>query len=133
MTDRAELLAEIKAKGIIHGEVILSSGQQAQWYIDLRRVLLDGVAAPLAGRVMFDLTEHLNFSAVGGLTLGADPVAAAIMHAAAGQGRPVNAFVVRKEAKAHGLQRRIEGPDVAGRRQHPGDRTCGTPRPEDAA
>ena len=116
MTDRAELLAEIKAKGIVHGEVTLSSGQQAQWYIDLRRVLLDGAAAPLAGRVMLDLTEHLNFSAVGGLTLGADPVAAAIMHAAAGRGQPVNAFIVRKEAKAHGLQRRIEGPDVAGRR-----------------
>jgi orotate phosphoribosyltransferase len=116
LTDRADLLAEIKAKGIIHGEVTLSSGQQANWYIDLRRVLLDGVAAPLAGRVMLDLTEHLSFSAVGGLTLGADPVAAAMMHAAAGRARPVNAFIVRKEAKAHGLQRRIEGPDVAGQR-----------------
>jgi orotate phosphoribosyltransferase len=116
LTDRAELLAEIKAKGIVHGEVVLSSGHHADWYVDLRRVLLDGVAAPLAGRVMLDLTEHLNFAAVGGLTLGADPVATAMMHAASGRGQALNAFIVRKETKAHGLQRRIEGPDVTGQR-----------------
>jgi orotate phosphoribosyltransferase len=116
LTDRAELLAQIKAKGIVHGEVTLSSGHRANWYIDLRRVLLDSAAAPLAGRVMLDLTEQLNFSAVGGLTLGADPVATAMMHAAAGRGQALNAFIVRKETKAHGLQRRIEGPDVTGQR-----------------
>lgn len=114
MSDRADLLAQIKTKAVVHGAVTLSSGQQADWYVDLRRVLLDGQAAPLAGRVMLDLTSGLSFSAVGGLTLGADPVASAMMHAAAEQGRPLNAFVVRKEGKAHGLQRRIEGPDVAG-------------------
>ncbi len=114
MTDRAALLAEILAKAVIHGEVTLSSGQRANWYIDLRRVLLDGVAAPIAGRVMLDVTRELTYSAVGGLTLGADPVAAAMMHAAAGRGQALNAFVVRKADKAHGLQRRIEGPDVAG-------------------
>ncbi len=65
---------------------------------------------------MLDLTEQLNFSAVGGLTLGADPVATAMMHAAAGRGHALNAFIVRKETKAHGLQRRIEGPDVTGQR-----------------
>jgi len=101
---------------VIHGAVTLSSGRQADWYVDLRRVLLDGQAAPLAGRVMLDLTSGLSFTAVGGLTLGADPVAAAMMHAAAERGKPLNAFIVRKEGKAHGLQRRIEGPDVAGLR-----------------
>lgn len=114
MTDRAALLAEIRAKAVIHGEVTLSSGQRANWYIDLRRVLLDGAVAPIAGRVMLDVTSELTYSAVGGLTLGADPVATAMMHAAAGRGQELNAFVVRKEGKAHGLQRRIEGPDVAG-------------------
>jgi orotate phosphoribosyltransferase len=114
VTDRSALLAQIKAKAVIHGAVTLSSGQQADWYIDLRRVLLDGTAARLAGRVMLDLTAGLDFVAVGGLTLGADPVAMAMMHAAAEQGRQLNAFIVRKEGKAHGLQRRIEGPDVAG-------------------
>ncbi len=115
MTDRAELLSVIKAKAVVHGEVILSSGQRADWYIDLRRVTLDGHAAPLVGRVMLELTADLAYDAVGGLTLGADPVATAMMHAADG-GRNLDAFVVRKTEKAHGLQRRIEGPDVAGRR-----------------
>src|SRR6266702_3483872 len=90
--------------------------QPAQWYVDLRRILLDGRLAPLAGRVMLDLTADLGYDAAGGLTLGADPVATAMMHAAAGRGTPVDAFVVRKREKEHGTQRRIEGPDVAGRR-----------------
>ena len=116
MSDRSELLDVIKAKAVIHGDVVLSSGQRATWYIDMRRVLLDGSAAPLAGRVMLEATADLAYDAVGGLTLGADPVATAMMHAAAAQGRHLDAFVVRKAEKAHGLQRRIEGPDVAGRR-----------------
>jgi len=116
MSDRADLLDVIKAKAVIRGDVVLSSGQRATWYIDMRRVLLDGSAAPLAGRVMLEATADLAYDAVGGLTLGADPVAAAMMHAAAAQGRHLDAFVVRKAEKAHGLQRRIEGPDVTGRR-----------------
>jgi orotate phosphoribosyltransferase len=116
MTDRADLLAAISAKAVIRGAVTLSSGRQADWYIDLRRVMLDGRAAQLAGRVMLDVTAGLSYVAVGGLTLGADPVASAMMHAATAQGRVLNSFVVRKEGKAHGLQRRIEGPDVAGQR-----------------
>jgi orotate phosphoribosyltransferase len=74
------------------------------------------VAAPLIGEVMLELTKDLNFDAVGGLTLGADPVATAMMHTAAKQGKKLDAFVVRKAEKAHGLQRRIEGPDVKGKR-----------------
>ena len=116
MTDRDELLREIKAKAVVHGEVVLSSGQRASYYVDLRRVLLDGGTAPLAGRVMLDHTADLGFEAVGGLTLGADPVAMAMMHAAAARGIPLDAFVVRKAEKQHGMQRRIEGPDVRGRR-----------------
>jgi orotate phosphoribosyltransferase len=116
VSDRDELLQAIKDRAVVHGDFVLSSGQRATWYIDLRRVLLDGRAAPLAGRVMLAATADLSYDAVGGLTLGADPVAAAMMHAAAAAGRKLDAFVVRKEGKAHGLQRRIEGPDVAGRR-----------------
>ncbi len=112
--DRALLLAEIKAKAVVHGEVTLTSGQRASWYIDLRRLLLDGTVAPLAGRVMLDVTSELSYDAVGGLTLGADPVATAMMHASATRVAPLNSFIVRKESKTHGMQRRIEGPDVAG-------------------
>ena len=116
MSDRDELLRGIKDEAVVRGDFMLSSGQRATWYIDLRRVLLSGQAAPLAGRVMLAATADLGYDAVGGLTLGADPVAAAMLHAAASQGRTLDAFVVRKTEKEHGLQRRIEGPDVAGRR-----------------
>jgi orotate phosphoribosyltransferase len=116
VSDRAELLAAIEAKAVIRGDFILSSGQRADFYVDLRQILLDGRLAPLAGRVMLALTWDLGYEAVGGLTMGADPVATAMMHAAAGRGTPIDAFVVRKQEKQHGLQRRIEGPDVAGRR-----------------
>jgi len=101
---------------VVHGRVTLSSGKEADYYVDLRRITLDADAAPLVGRVMLELTEGWEYDAVGGLTLGADPVAAAMLHAAAVRGRRLDAFVVRKEGKAHGLQRRIEGPDVAGRK-----------------
>ncbi|GGT70513.1 orotate phosphoribosyltransferase [Actinomadura citrea] len=116
VSDREELLQKIKNKAVVHGDFVLSSGKRASWYVDLRRVTLDGAAAPLVGRVMLDETADLDYEAVGGLTLGADPVAAAMLHAAAARGRALDAFVVRKAGKAHGLQRRIEGPDVAGRR-----------------
>ena len=116
MSTRDHLRQQITDKAVVHGKVVLSSGREADWYVDLRRITLDAVAAPMVGQVMLDLTADLDFDAVGGLTLGADPVAAAMLHAAAARGRRLDAFVVRKEGKAHGLQRRIEGPDVAGRR-----------------
>ncbi len=116
MTDaRARLLEIIKAKAIVHGRVTLSSGAQADYYVDLRRITLDGEAAPLVGIVMRELTKDLSYAAVGGLTLGADPVATSMLHAAAAAGDRLDAFVVRKAGKAHGLQQRIEGPSVAGR------------------
>jgi len=116
MSAREKLKSEILNKAVVHGKVILSSGKEADYYVDLRRVTLDSVAAPLVGEVMLDLTKDLDFDAVGGLTLGADPVATAMMHVAAQKGRKLDSFVVRKAEKAHGLQRRIEGPDVKGRR-----------------
>jgi orotate phosphoribosyltransferase len=112
---RAQLLEQIVGKAVVHERVTLSSGRAADYYVDLRRITLDADAAPLVGEVMLDLIADLRVEAVGGLTLGADPVAAAMLHAAARRGRRLDAFVVRKEGKAHGLQRRIEGPDVTGR------------------
>ena len=101
---------------MVYGRVTLSSGREADYYVDMRRVTLDGVAAPLVGRVMRRVVADWHFEAVGGLTLGADPVATSMMHAAAAAGERLDAFVVRKEAKKHGLQRRIEGTPVEGRR-----------------
>ena len=114
--DRERLLEIVRDKAIVHGRVTLSSGREADYYVDLRRITLDGEAAPLVGRVMRDLTRDLDFAAVGGLTLGGDPVATAMLHAAAADGGRLDAFVVRKAGKAHGLQQRIEGPSLAGRR-----------------
>lgn len=111
-----DLRQQIIDKAVVHGKVILSSGREADYYVDLRRVTLDSVAAPLVGDVMRELTADWSFDAVGGLTLGADPVATAMLHSAAEDGQRLDAFVVRKAEKQHGLQRRIEGPSVAGRR-----------------
>ena len=113
---RSRLLELIKERAIVHGRVTLSSGREADYYVDLRRISLDGEAAPLVGIVMRDLTTDLAYDAVGGLTLGADPVAMSMVHAAAAAGERLDAFVVRKAGKAHGLQQRIEGPAIEGRR-----------------
>lgn len=109
----------IRELAVVHGKVTLSSGREADYYVDLRRITLHARAAPLVGGVMLDLVQRHGLgdvAAVGGLTMGADPVAAAMLHAAAARGHTLDAFVVRKAEKAHGLQRRVEGPDVAGRR-----------------
>ncbi len=115
-SDRARLLDLVRARAVVHGRVTLSSGREADYYVDLRRITLDGEAAPLVGRVMLDLVADLDVDAVGGLTLGADPVATSMLHARAAQGGRLDAFVVRKAGKAHGLQQRIEGPSIEGRR-----------------
>ena len=116
MNSHETLKEQIIQKAVVRGKVILSSGKEADYYVDLRRVTLDAEAAPLVGDVMLELTRDWDYEAVGGLTLGADPVAYAMMHAAAKRGKKIDSFVVRKAEKQHGLQRRIEGPDVKGRR-----------------
>jgi orotate phosphoribosyltransferase len=113
VTDRDELLALIKDLAVVHGKVTLSSGLEADYYIDLRRITLHRKAAPLVGRVLRELTADWSYDAAGGLTLGADPVGTAIMHASNGA---VDSFVVRKAEKKHGMQQRVEGPSVSGRR-----------------
>lgn len=120
-TPREQLRDLITELAVVRGRVTLASGREADYYVDLRRVTLHHAAAPLIGHLLLDALEEAGFGpadidAVGGLTLGADPVATSLLHAAASRGLALDAFVVRKESKAHGLQRRIEGPDVAGRK-----------------
>ncbi|APT91453.1 orotate phosphoribosyltransferase [Corynebacterium sphenisci DSM 44792] len=110
---RRRLAELVRDLAVVHGRVTLSSGKEADYYVDLRRATLQHEAAPLIGALLRELTADWDYAAVGGLTLGADPVAAAVLHA---PGRDIDAFVVRKEAKRHGMQRRIEGADVAGAR-----------------
>lgn len=110
-SDRTELAALVRELAVVRGHVILSSGKESDYYVDLRRATLQHRASRLIGKLMRELTSDWDYAGVGGLTLGADPVATAIMHA---PGRPIDAFVVRKSAKAHGMQKLIEGFDVAG-------------------
>lgn len=117
---KSQLLALIDELAVVRGKVTLSSGKEADYYLDLRRITLDHRSAPLVGDVMLDLFEEhglLNdLDAAGGLTMGADPVGTAIMHASVQRNTPVDAFVVRKQAKEHGMGRRVEGPDIKGKR-----------------
>jgi orotate phosphoribosyltransferase len=121
-TEREELAALVRELAVVHERVTLSSGAEADYYVDMRRVTLDHRAAPLVGRLLRVLTTDWEYTAVGGLTLGADPVAYAVLQAAAAERAaapdtpPVDAFVVRKGVKQHGMQQLIEGPDVADRR-----------------
>jgi orotate phosphoribosyltransferase len=112
-TDRAELAELVRELSVVRGHVVLSSGKESDYYVDLRRATLHHRASRLIGALMRELTNDWDYQASGGLTLGADPVATAIMHA---PGRPIDSFVVRKSAKTYGMQRQIEGFDVAGRR-----------------
>ena len=113
------LIELIKELAVVHGKVTLSSGIEADYYVDLRRATLHHEAAPLIGQIILDLLDENgvnDFVAIGGLTMGADPVATAVLHQANGRGRKIDAFVVRKQAKAHGMGRQVEGPDVSGKK-----------------
>jgi orotate phosphoribosyltransferase len=115
----SRLVELIKDLAVVHGRVTLSSGLEADYYVDLRRATLHHEAAPLIGQVMLDMLDAAgitDFEAAGGLTMGADPVGTAIMHQAAARGRKIDAFVVRKQAKEHGMGRQVEGPEVKGRK-----------------
>ncbi|MFG6503838.1 orotate phosphoribosyltransferase [Microbacterium sp. P05] len=115
--DRQNLIALITDEAVFHGDFTLSSGKKATYYVDMRKLTLDHRAAPAIGRIMLDLIRDVDgVVAVGGLTLGADPIANAMLHESVHAGTPLDAFVVRKEPKDHGRGRQIEGADVAGKR-----------------
>jgi orotate phosphoribosyltransferase len=114
---RQQLIEYISSEAVFHGDFTLTSGKKATYYIDLRKVSLDHRVAPLIGQVMVDLIADVDdVDAVGGLTMGADPVAAAVLHQGVARGLAYDAFVVRKEPKDHGRGKQVEGPDLAGKR-----------------
>ena len=110
--DRQTLLDLIKDEAVFHGDFTLSSGKKATYYVDMRKLTLDHRAAPAIGRIMLDLIGDLDVVAVGGLTLGADPIANSVLHASVATDTPLDAFVVRKEPKDHGRGRQIEGAEI---------------------
>lgn len=111
-SDRRDLAALLRRLSVRTGDFVLASGRRSRHYVDARRTTMSGRGQLLIGRLGLAALKATGwrFDAVGGLTLGADPVAYAIAHAAAAAGRPLDAFTVRKEAKAHGAGRQVEGP-----------------------
>jgi orotate phosphoribosyltransferase len=109
--DRAALLRLLKDRSLRRGDFILASGAHSSYYIDARLTTMSGAGQLLIGRLGLAAIDEQGWQpeSVGGLTLGADPVAYAIAHSAAVAQRALDAFTVRKEAKAHGTGRRIEG------------------------
>jgi orotate phosphoribosyltransferase len=107
---RKTLLAELREHALVIGEVTLSSGQTAQYYIDAKRALLRPASFHAVGALLADQAEEWSAGAVGGMTMGADPLACAAI--AAEGGEDLTGFFVRKVLKEHGLQRWIEGPEL---------------------
>ena len=103
---RERLVAELREHALVIGEVTLTSGAQAEYYVDAKRAILRPEGFAALGVLLAAQLAEWEATAVGGMTMGADPVACAAL---AGGAR-AKAFFVRKDAKAHGLQRRIEGP-----------------------
>ena len=114
---REQLINFIKEEAVFHGDFTLTSGKKATYYVDMRKISLDHRVAPLIGQVMLDVLAQIpDVDAVGGLTMGADPIATAVLHQGAAKGLTYDAFVVRKEPKDHGRGRQVEGPDLVGKR-----------------
>jgi orotate phosphoribosyltransferase len=112
-TARDRLIAELREHALVIGEVTLTSGRTAQYYVDAKRAILLPSGFRALGELIAAEAERVGATAVGGMTMGADPVACAALAA----GAPVKAFFVRKDRKQHGLQRWIEGPEL-----EPGER-----------
>ena len=103
---RERLIAELREHALVIGEVTLTSGRKADYYVDAKRAILLPAGFRALGELVAAEAERVGATAVGGTTMGADPIACAALAA----GAPVKAFFVRKEKKHHGLQRWIEGP-----------------------
>ncbi len=113
---RQRLLELIKRDAVFRGKFVLSSGKESSYYIDLRLVTLSSEGSYLIAEVLFDLLKNEDFDAIGGLTMGADPICAAYSAISFLKGRPASAFIVRKEEKKHGKTKLIEGPLKKGTR-----------------
>lgn len=115
-TETSRLISLLLERSVTRGDFVLASGRRSTYYIDARRTTMSGEGQLLIGALGVAALDEQGWAprAVGGLTLGADPVAYAIAHAARRAGRSIDAFTVRKAAKGHGLGRRIEGCLAAG-------------------
>ncbi|MBF0533076.1 MAG: orotate phosphoribosyltransferase [Candidatus Omnitrophica bacterium] len=110
--DKPRLLEMVKQEAYFPGKVILSSGKESDYYIDARRLTLHPEGVTLISRILLDMVKGDYPDAMGGMTLGADPLVGALGVLSFQAGRPVKTFIIRKAAKAHGRQKQVEGPDL---------------------
>ncbi len=110
---RRELFFILKTKAFFTGKFILSSGKESNFYLDARLVSLSAAGAYYTGRIMLDMAKNETLDAIGGPTLGADPMVGAIASISFQQGKPINTFIIRKQPKAHGKGQQLEGPALA--------------------
>jgi orotate phosphoribosyltransferase len=108
--DKKELFRLLKTQAFSKGKFILSSGKESNFYLDARIVTLSAKGAYLTARIMLDMIKDDQLDAIGGPTLGADPMVGAIASLSHQAGRPINTFIIRKQLKAHGRQQQVEGP-----------------------
>jgi orotate phosphoribosyltransferase len=108
--DKIELFRLLKTHAFSKGKFILSSGKESDFYLDARLVTLSAAGAYLTARIMLDMVKEDHLDAIGGPTLGADPMVGAIASLSHQAGRPINTFIIRKQPKAHGKQQQVEGP-----------------------
>lgn len=109
-TDKRELFRLLKSRAFSKGKFILSSGKESSFYLDARIVTLSAPGAYLCARIILDMIENDRPDAIGGPTLGADPMVGAIASLSHQAGRPIDTFIIRKQPKAHGKQQQVEGP-----------------------
>lgn len=109
---KSELLQLMKEKAVVKGDLTLASGEKSNFYIDGKQVTLDPQGVFLTAKVILSMLQGSNADAIGGPTMGADPIASAVSLLSSQTGHPLKAFIVRKEAKAHGMQKMIEGPPI---------------------
>ena len=124
--DERLLKLALKRGALKYGEFTLSSGQIAHYYFDGRLLSLDPEGAYLIGRALLPMIKEAGAQAIGGPTLGADPIVAAVAMASHMDGYPVPAFIVRERSKAHGTGQQVEGPLEAGSRVAIVDDVCTT-------
>jgi orotate phosphoribosyltransferase len=113
---RNQLLELIKKEAVFKGDYTLSSGKKSSYYIDLRLITMSAEGAYLIANILFDELKDENIDAIGGLTLGADPIASAYAAISFLRGKPSSAYIIRKEEKKHGKAKLIEGPLKKGAR-----------------
>ena len=111
---KSRLLQLIKERALVIGKVRLSSGKESDYYLDERIVTLSPEGAYLTAKIILDMLKDVEVNAIGGPTLAADPIVGAVTAVSYAEGKPISGFIVRKEAKGHGMGKQVEGPIESG-------------------